>query len=771
METNMSPNTWSERQSRHPLSIAIGTAWLLAFTATGLQAQDEPLAALPLQPLSIIGTPEDAAQITGGATVITDEELERLNYTDIQRILRLVPGVAIQVEDGFGLRPNISIRGTATDRSARITLMEDGVLIAPAPYAAPAAYYFPNAGRIHQVEVLKGPAAITQGPYTVGGALNLLSTPIPDRDGGMLEIEGGPDATFRGHFHYGGGNENWSYVVETLQWYSDGFQDIDRSSRDAGFDIQDYMAKLRYNTDRNADGPYQQVELKLQYAEQDSNFSYLGLTDVDFRADPLRRYGLSELDNIQTEHWQVQLNYQIEFNDDWALQLTGYNNDFRRNWFKTEGIDVDGSANAEEFDRTSWFNVIDALNNGEGIGELSAADLQAILDGSQDTAAGAIQLRANNREYYSRGVQTQLAGNFATGSVAHELTVGLRFHSDQEDRLQRNSTYTQINGSLVLDDLGRLGNAGNRIQNADAFSAFIYDRISIGRLTLTPGLRLESIDQDRIRFETRPDRTDNLASRADDNIRDTRQNNTDSLLAGIGALYQFSDSLSGVLGVHEGFSAPSNAPGVRPESSINYEYGLRFNNGWLQAEAIGFFTDYDNLVGVCTNSSGADCNPGDAFNGEAASVLGLEFLLQTDISPWIGYGMPLRFNYTFIDAEFDTDIADTEFFGDVSKGDPLPFIPEHQFNAQLGFEATRWATYINATFVDNVCTRSPCSEFLVTDSTFTVDLSAQYDLSNDLQLYTRVENLFDENALLGRQPYGARPNKDRTFALGVRLAL
>ena len=723
----MSSSNHSNNHLHKTVGIAVCTAGLLSMPFSSALAQDEALAALSMQPLSIIGSPEDAAQVTGGATVITEAELERLNYTDIQRILRLVPGVAIQLEDGFGLRPNISIRGTATNRSARITLMEDGVLIAPAPYAAPAAYYFPNAGRINQVEVLKGPAAITQGPYTVGGALNLLSTPIPDRDGGMLEIEGGPDATFRGHFHYGGGNDNWSYVVETLQWYTDGFQDIDRSSRDAGFDIQDYMAKLRYNTDRNADGPYQQVELKLQYAEQDSNFSYLGLTDVDFRADPLRRYGISELDNIQTEHWQVQLNYQIEFNEDWALQVTGYNNDFRRNWFKTEGIDPDGSVNAEEFDRTTWFNVINALNNGVGIGDLSASDLQGILDGTQDTAAGAIQLRGNNREYYSRGVQTQLAGSFATGSVEHELTVGMRFHTDQEDRLQRNSTYTQINGSLVLDDLGRLGNAGNRIQNADAFSAFIHDRISIGRLTLTPGLRLESIDQDRTRFETRPSRTDNLSSRADDNIRDTRENNTDSLIAGIGALYQFTDSLSGVLGVHEGFSAPSNSPGVRPETSINYEYGFRFNNGWLQAEAIGFFTDYENLVGVCTNSSGATCTPGDAFNGDAASVLGLEFLLQADISPWIGYGMPLRFNYSFIDAEFDTDIADTDFFGDVSKGDPLPFIPEHQLNAQLGFEATRWATYINATFVDNVLHRVQQAHRLATinDLAQVVDVAAQ----------------------------------------------
>lgn len=722
-----------------------------------------------IEEIVIVGDRDDVISTTGAAHVISQEKLTQFNYADIQRIVREVPGVSVQVEDGYGLRPNLSIRGTSTERSGRITLLEDNILIAPAPYSAPSAYYFPTAGRMQQVEVLKGAASIKQGPYTVGGAINFLSTDIPVERSGLLRLEFGDDETSRVHGLYGNTSENFGWLVEGHLWDSAGYQDIDFVGGDSGLDKDDWTLKLRFNSDIDAT-VYQQLDVKLQLAKEDSEQTYLGLTDADFGVRPYRRYAASQLDNIQTEHDQIIVRYLARVENDTKFTVTAYSNNHERDWFKTEGLDPDGSVSADDFSRTSWFNVIQAVNRGEDIGTLTALDAQSILDGG-DTAAGAIQLRSNARNYFSRGIQLGLNWQSVFGNVEHNFEAGMRYHEDEEDRLQRNSTYRLQNASLVLDDLGMLGNAGNRVQEATAISAFIYDRIGFGKLVLTPGLRYEDIDQARTRWEIRPGETTDPASRDVSNLRDGRQNSTQVFIPGLGALYAFSDKVTIYSGVHRGFTAPSNAPGVNEEESINYELGLRYAGDRLFFDSAVFFTDYDNILGECTSSSGTDCEIGDAFNGDAASITGFELLIDYDLSRTESFSVPFVFSYTHLDGEFNSDIADTDFFGDVSAGDPLPYIPGNQFLMSLGFERNAWSVYTSVNYVDEVCVRASCDQFERTEESTVIDLSANYRMNEHVMFYGRVNNLGSEEAIVGRQPYGARPNRDQSISLGLHLSL
>jgi len=275
----------------------------------------------------------------------------------------------------------------------------------------------------------------------------------------------------------------------------------------------------------------------------------------------------------------------------------------------------------------------------------------------------------------------------------------------------------------------------------------------------------------RTRWEDRFGRTGDPASRDPDNFRDTRNNSLTAVLPGVGIRYAASDHLDLIFGVHEGFSAPSSDPNADEEESTNWEAGFRYRGARVGAEVIGFWNDFRNLVGVCTESSGANCEVGELFRGDAARARGFETRLTAELSPSSRYGLPFEATWTWSDAEFRSDLADSNFFGDARRGDPIPYVPDHQFYISQGLQWQRWATYLSVNYVDSVCTFATCGEFEKTDSLTTVDLAVHFDLNPRVQLFGLAQNLNDEDGIAGRQPRGARPNLDRTFIGGVRIQL
>ncbi|MDG2450562.1 MAG: carboxypeptidase-like regulatory domain-containing protein, partial [Saprospiraceae bacterium] len=212
----------------------------------------------------------------GSAHFIGQKEIQRFSYSDINRTIRNIPGVNIQEEDGYGLRPNIGLRASGSERSSKITVMEDGILTAPAPYAAPSAYYFPTIGRMEAVEIMKGSSQIKYGPFTTGGAINLISTPIPMKLGGHADLIAGNNGYKMLHANMGNSHKNVGYLVETFQYGADGFKTLDNDG-DTGFNKSDYLAKLKLNTNPDSK-TYQSLQFKIGRATETSNETYLGLT-------------------------------------------------------------------------------------------------------------------------------------------------------------------------------------------------------------------------------------------------------------------------------------------------------------------------------------------------------------------------------------------------------------------------------------------------------------------------------------------------------------
>jgi Fe(3+) dicitrate transport protein len=745
--------------------MAAGTAALfLGLSGSGFAQMgggtetDEPaMRGLTIDRIVVTGSKEQAQEVAGSVHFLDEEVLEQQAYGDVNRVLRQVPGVNIVEEEGFGLRPNIGIRGSGTDRNSKIAVMEDGVSIAPAPYSAPAAYYFPRTPRIHAVEVTKGPAAIKYGPQTVAGAVNLFSTPIPEKPGGgfggKVNLFGGDFSTMRGHGLVGGFIETGKAFdigmsFETLQEHSDGFKKLD-SGGSTGYRIEDYVAKLAF---RSAEGESlrQSLELKFQTSDEVSDETYLGLALDDFRADPYRRYRGSQRDQMNVQHQTYQATHRIDLSDRLDLTTIAYYTKTKRAWYKLQDVSGTGLSAI----------LADPVTN--------SAQYAAIVGASGFTSAnGALRVRNNNREYYGAGIQSVLGVGLDLGQTKHQFEFSLRYHQDEEDRFQQNDTYTMTNGTMVLFSAGAPGSQDNRIGEAKAWAGYVRDTIEWNRWTFVPGVRYESITLKQTNYGTAdPTRSGNPA---------IRENTVDVLLPGFGTTYKLTDEWKLIGGVHRGFVNPSPGSDADAEESWNYEAGVRFNRGYSRLEAIGFLVDYQNLVGTCTASTGGGCNIGDQFDGGKARVYGLELVAGSDAGERLGleWSVPLSAVYTYTQGEFRTSfISGFGEWGNVTSGDELPLVPEHQLTLNAGLEGYSWRTFLSMNYVSEARARAGTGaipENQRIDSRAIFDVSGEVDVTRDASVFASVHNLTDEVYNVGFRPAGARPGMPRTFMAGLKV--
>ncbi|MEQ9309564.1 MAG: TonB-dependent receptor [Balneolaceae bacterium] len=725
-------------------------AFTLIFSSTSMLSQTtdslDIYDKLIMERVTILGKPAWMDRTPGSASYIGYAELQKQNYSDVNRVLRSISGVNIQEEDGFGLRPNIGLRGTGVERSSKITLMEDGVLIAPAPYAAPAAYYFPSIGRMSSVEVRKGSSQIKYGPLTTGGALNMISTQIPYELSGNAEVSTGQFNSRKIHATVGSTYKNFGFLLESYQLSNDGFKDLDFGGR-TGFDTKDFLGKVMFRSNTSAK-IYQKVEFKFGYYDELSDETYLGLSDSDFEDDPFRRYAGSQVDLMDADQTHLSVRHFAQFSANFDITTTIYRNNFNRNWYKLDKVDGVG--------------ISSLLANPSS--NLTSFD---IVRGSS-SIDDALSVKANNREYYSRGIQSILASSFELAGTTSELEFGIRYHEDGMDRFQWVDGYRMEDGTMILTSEGTPGTDSNRIESATALALFIQDKITFKQWTFTPGLRYENIALKREDFG----KSD--SERAETNLT-IRENDISVLVPGMGINYLLTTNLNLFGGIHKGFAPPSPgaASGTSAENSVNYEIGSRFNNNKLNLEVVGFFNNYSNLLGSDL-SAGGGSGTSSQFNAGEVDVLGLEVSLGWNTTDQQNkLQIPFSLNYTYTSATFQNSfISDFEPWGEVSKGDEMPYLPKHQINLSTSFIYKKVDLNLNThgtSAMRTVAGSGSIQEKASTDSYFLMDFSIGYQLNTTANFFVDIRNITDKTYIVSRRPAGVRPGLPRMLIGGVKL--
>jgi Fe(3+) dicitrate transport protein len=193
----------------------------------------------------------------------------------------------------------------------------------------------------------------------------------------------------------------------------------------------------------------------------------------------------------------------------------------------------------------------------------------------------------------------------------------------------------------------------------------------------------------------------------------------------------------------------------------------------VQADVIAFFSDYSNLKGSCTLAAGCtETQEGMEFNGGEVFAYGVEAQLAGEVPLHRALTLPISAAYTLTRSSFRHAFS-SEFagWGDVEIGDELPYLPAHLLSISTALKLPHYELGATARYqgeTRDVAGQGPIPDSARLASLFTIDLNAHARLHDYAELYATCSNLLDEQVIISRRPYGARPNPPRMFALGYK---
>ncbi len=667
------------------------------------------------------------SEIPGSMHLIFEKELVVSKPLDANEVLRRAPGVTVREDSGpMAMRLNVGVRGLNPDRSRKVLMLEDGIPIALAPYGEPEMYYSPPIERMRRVEILKGSGQIAHGPQTVGGVVNFVTPDPPSKLHGDFDLEGGQRGLFIGNGSLGGSNRDQSigWIANYLHKQGDGW-------RDFHFDIDDLQGKLVLKpNDRHT------FAVKGSLYEETSNSTYVGLTQAMFDADPNQNAVPSDTLDVERQAASVSHAYVVSPRMVWNTAFFTYAT--KRFWGR------------QDYDRS------DRGRNYSGV------------FGDPSIPGGALFLRDSagnrNREFEVFGAQSGARLEHAYGS----LDFGLRYVYEEARDQRINGASFNARSGIVRDDEKRAGRA---------FSAYFQNRFKLGsRLTLTPGLRLESYNQERRILRLRLNGVPTDVNRLQDN-------DITKAIPGLGVSVRATDDVTFFAGAHRGFAPPRTKIAIDSsgdnlqldaELSWNYEAGVRFGGQRAVNGEFNYFRlDFSNQVITAAESGGATTT---LVNGGASLHEGLESSLRVnwnELADLGGWSLYTDFRHMYLGT---AQFLENELFG----GNRLPYAPRNTFGLIAGLrQANGLGIQLDLNSIgDQFGDRN---ETLLPSADGTIGLLPAYSVTNlivdytirrerwELQPYFTVKNLFDKLYVASRAPQGIQPGMFRQVNLGVKI--
>jgi Fe(3+) dicitrate transport protein len=676
-----------------------------------------------LATIQVVGKNAEGAPAEGSSTVLDQSVLVSSRALTVNEALRKVPGVTVRDEEGFGLRPNIGIRGSNPTRSTKVLLLEDGLPAMYAPYGDNASYYHAPIQRYDRIEVLKGAGLLRFGPQTITGAINYI-TPDPPED-------------FAGHVQVSAGNRGYGAVHASLGG-SGVLVDLGHKQGDGARDNTELEQSDLFAKYSRQFGEAHALTLRANHLREDSQVGYSGITEAEYAAFGAEYYPFLD-DLFDIEHDALSLSHAFTPSEGVELLSSIYYSSFDRAWWRQSSSTTDSQCG-------SAFR--DARLRGERVDSRACASEQGRV-----------------RAYETWGLDSRLRLPYSVFGSAGSTEFGLRWHEEEQDRRQFNGTRPTARTGTVVED---------NFRGTEAISGFVTSTFDFGRLQLTPSLRREDID-----FERRNRLPGGAAG--DAGLAETLWGLGANLaLNARSSLYFSAHEGFAPPRVEDLIAGSGTATEVDAEHSTNLELGLRSRRGRVDFEVTAFHTDFDNQIAVGSIAGGST----PLAQGQT-EYAGLEFALgfnrqalQTRAGEWYA-NLATTWLATAEQSSVLRRVDNGQAANGSAAGNRLPYAPELTTTGRIGFVQGAWdlnveLQHVGAQWADFANTRVPRAGG--DGQVGRIDGHAVYSLTVNYEPeltgwsgFFAIKNLSNEEYIVDRTR-GILFGNPRQFVVGARYA-
>ncbi|MCJ2187183.1 TonB-dependent receptor domain-containing protein [Novosphingobium beihaiensis] len=699
-----------------------------------------------------------------------------------------LPGVQVQEGDAFGFddwSTSVSIRGFQTDlNQQQVGMTIDGMPNGGSNYGGGSkANRYVDTANIRTIEVSQGTSDIgSLSNEALGGTLNfVISDPLDE----MRVRLSGSVGDFKASRYYGrfdtglflnGAAKAW--VSYSHQEATDWMEGSAQNHRDnfAGKFIIDTPVKLTgyVSYDDAHENNYDQMYTPAQYAASPHADNLTGVwTGVPGLDQNYRRVW-----GTLRKNFFAYLKAETTIGNAIDLKAAGYYHDMagRGDWAPPYIIDTvnDGTNTESELSGSSnsqgvqaWWPrdtdgtvIIPRYYFTDAGGHQLTPDATCGVYNPACYPAGAIGAQSYRHTHYRKdrtGGTLDAAWNADLGGLHNTLRGGVWYEDThrQEWRDWHNVTDTTVGPAY---DSTPYWTQYSRKYPQDTFKWYAQDTVEFGPVTANIGAK---------QFINHVDRVDLFGQTPDTKFKST----SDVLLSG-GIQIEPMAGLNVFGGYAENFKALTDAvlefgnadlSQLDPETSENWEAGLRYQNGWFNASATWFKAKFSNQVLFVPNSSSSGIDylgegDGKFFNAGGIDSEGIELL--ANVRP--ARGLNLYAAYTYINAKYrgikdlvagTEDDKDTIDSLNAIAGNRVAGIPRNMLVLSANYQYGPVSLGVTSKFTDdryvNPDNSWKADSYILTDLNVSVKGEALSKSLKAMEFALTINNLTDEDYLGG----------------------